>query len=134
MILSILDINYFRKQMLIYLLISMFCYIFGRVYEMFSHNVYSSYMMDAYIIPLILGFLVSLMISIFKLKINRLSVNIYNAGVSTITVYSILRGVLEIYGTTNTLINIYLFIGVPLLIIGSIISIIESKREGKGYV
>lgn len=128
MILSILDIKYFKKQSIIYLFFSIFCFIFGRVYEIFSHDVYSKFMMNAFLIPMFLGCFTSFVI--WRLKINkyfnRLSVNLYNAGVATLSVYSIFRGILEIYGTTNVLINIYLYVAIC-LIISSVIALLIRK-------
>lgn len=129
MILSILDINYFKKQAIVYLIISIFCFVFGRVYEMFSHNVYSSYMMNSYLIPLFFGFFASLTMFLLKLNkiTNRISINLYNASIATFTIYSIFKGILEIYGTTNKLINIYLYIGILLFIISIAINFYQNQ-------
>lgn len=119
MTLSTLDIKYFKKQSIVYFVFSILCFAFGRIYEIFSHDVYSKFMMNAFLIPLFMGCLLSLIIYLLKIKklANRLSVNLYNAGVATLTVYSIFRGVLEIYGTTNYLINIYLCISISMFLI-----------------
>lgn len=52
MILSTLDINRMNKTALYYLFISLFCILFGAVYELFSHEVYSYFMLYAFVIPL----------------------------------------------------------------------------------
>lgn len=118
MILFTLDTKYLKKQSIVYIFITIFCYIFAKVYELYSHGVYSAFMSNAYLIPLIFGAIVSLIQSVSgKTKIyNRVSVNLYNASIATFTVYSILRGVLEIYGTTNSLINVYVYVGIVLLV------------------
>lgn len=107
-----LDINYFKKQTIVYFLISIFLMVFGLVYEQFSHEVYSNYMIYAFVIPQVIGMLPSMLysFSIIKKLPNRTSVNLHNAAIATITVYSIMRGILEIYGTTNSLINWYIYI------------------------
>lgn len=122
---STLDIRYLKKQALVYLAFSILILVFGRVYEMFSHEVYSSFMMNAYLIPLIMGGLVSLVIYLLKIKNlpSRLSINLYNAGVATFTIYSVFRGVLEIYGTTNSLINVYLYVGIIMVLLSIILFI-----------
>ena len=94
----------------LYLIITIITFIFSQVYNLFSHNVYSIFMTYAFIIPLALGFIPSL----FKLKIIN---QYYNAGVITFTIYSLMRGFLEIYGTTNSLINVYLYVGITLLLL-----------------
>lgn len=107
-----LDINYFKKQTIVYFLISIFLMVFGLIYEQFSHDVYSNYMIYAFAIPQVIGMLPSMLFSfsIVKKLPNRTSVNLHNAAIATITVYSIIRGILEIYGTTNSLINWYIYI------------------------
>lgn len=136
MILSTLDIDYYKKQTITYFLISIFCFIFSRIYEIFSHGVYSKYMMNAFLIPLIFGFIVSLILLISKnIEINnRISINLYNASIATFTIYSIFRGVLEIYGTTNNLINIYLYIGTILMLLSIIICIYKYLNRGNKNV
>lgn len=120
---STLDIKYFKKQSVVYFVFSIFTFIFGRVYEIFSHDVYSKFMMNAFFVPLVMGSLVSIIISLSKTKKfpNRLSSNLYNAGVATFTVYSIFRGVLEIYGTTNYLVNVYLYVGIIMILISIVL-------------
>lgn len=82
--------------------------IFGIIYEIFSHQVYSNYMIYAFLIPLLLG--------IIHIIFNKLLIDeLYKMGVITLTVGSIIKGVLDIYGTTNNLVFIYL-IGILFII------------------
>ena len=104
---SILDI---RKR---YLYFSMFLIIFSVIYEYFSHGVYSIYMIGSFVIPLVFGFIIGRVSSI-------INVSYYNYGIIMISVGSVLKGVLEIYGTTNRLVYIYLIGGICLVIIGVI--------------
>ena len=48
-----------------------------------------------------------------------MSNNLYNAGVATLTIGSLVYGILEIYGTTNSKVIVYFIVGVFLLILGS---------------
>ncbi len=118
MILSILGISYLKKQGLVYLIISIICFVFGQIYELFSHGVYSNFMIFSFTIPLVLGCGLSWLLIILKKDVNRIFINLYNSSVASFTVYSIVRGVLEIYGTTNSLIKIYIVVGIVLMIIG----------------
>lgn len=96
--------------------------IIGIIYELFSHNVYSVYMQFAFVIPLILGFILSLIIYIvkpYKLP-NRISMDLYNAAIATITIFSFIKGVLDIYGTTNSLINVYIIVSIILILLSII--------------
>ena len=110
------------KKSLIYLGISIFVFIFGQIYEYFSHGVYSSYMMFAFLIPLIGLFIPSLLNNlILKRKITDNVTLPWKCGIATLTVGSIYKGVLEIYGTSGTFEQVYLIIGSLLCIIATIV-------------
>lgn len=117
MILYTLDINFYKKQGIVYIIITLLTLIFGLIYEMFSHGVISKFMLFAFAIPLVLGVAVSFIRYIAKIKTQtRLQMNLYNAGIATLTIGSIIKGVLDIYGTTNWKVYIYLLLGIALLI------------------
>lgn len=122
-----------RKISLIYLLIAVFCALFGIIYEQFSHGVSSGYMFFAFAFPLIGGTLPYAILSLFANGFlpGRLPRFLYNAGIATLTVGSILEGVLEIYGTTNDLLKIYWFAGFGFVGIGLIIYAAELLTDRK---
>ena len=106
----------------VYLVVTVFCAVFGAVYEHFSHQVYSAYMVYAFIFPLVGGTVVFYWLSLFgKHFPGRVALNLYNSGIATLTVGSIFKGVLEIYGTTNSLSNIYFIVGIAFLFISIIV-------------
>lgn len=114
--------NTFKKPIktsFIYLLISIFCALFGAIYEIFSHEVYSFYMLYAFVFPLVCGTLTfMLMYQLPQIPYpNKFSQNSYHSGIATLTVGSIIKGVLEIYGTTNYLTNWYFSIGIVFVFI-----------------
>ena len=113
---STLDI---KKQSRYYLILSIIVLIFSFIYELFSHNVYSVFMEYAFVIPLFNSLILFIIYKLNK-NINKISNTLFNLSVITLTVYSIVRGILEIYGTTNSLINIYL-VGVCLFFVFSIL-------------
>lgn len=85
----------------IYIGVSIFCVILWKIYGNFSHGVNSIYMTYLFAWPLIMGALVNLVFMVIK-KLPRpgsFSVNLYNSGVSALTVSSLLRGIFEIAGT-----------------------------------
>lgn len=132
---STLDINYFKKQSITYIGFTIFCLVFGLIYEKFSHGVYSSYMMYAFLIPLLFGFVFSIIMCFINTNYlpNRASVNLYNASLVTLTIYSIFKGILEIYGTTNSLIKVYLYVSFLLFVISLInyiINLINLLKRG----
>ena len=97
----------------VYLITSIITFIFAQVYNIFSHNVYSTFMTYAFIIPLIFGFIPS----VLNIKLKLINNKLYKASIFTFLAYSLLRGFLEIYGTTNSLINIYLYVGIVLFLL-----------------
>lgn len=120
------------KKSLIYFGISIFVFIFGQIYEYFSHGVYSSYMMFAFLIPLIGLFIPSLLNNlILKRKITDNVTLPWKCGIATLTVGSIYKGVLEIYGTSGTFEQVYLIIGSLLCIIATIVLITARVNTDK---
>ena len=117
---------------MIYLGISIFVFIFGQIYEYFSHGVYSSYMMFAFLIPFIGLFIPSLLNNlILKRKITDNVTLPWKCGIATLTVGSIYKGVLEIYGTSGTFEPVYLIIGSLLCIIATIVLVTSRVNTDK---
>lgn len=83
-------------------------------------------MILAPLIPLILGVFVYVILLKVK-KIGYIESSLYSNGIYTLLIGSILQGVLEIYGTTNKLIWVYLIVGVGLIISSIIIYIKKIK-------
>lgn len=108
------------KTAFVYLLISLFCVLFGAVYELYSHEVYSYYMLYAFVFPLAGGTLPFAALSLTHRKKypNALARNLYHCGIGTLTVGSVIEGVLEIYGTTNSKTQLYWSVGSLLVILG----------------
>lgn len=124
------DIELNRKQAsktaFVYLLVALFFVLFGAVYEIYSHEVYSYYMLYAFAFPLIGGTLVFNILSFLKLLKypNAIARNLYHSGIATLTVGSVVQGVLEIYGTTNALSDYYWSVGIVLIVIGVVVGIV----------
>ena len=90
------------------LIISIGCAAFGGIYEIFGHGVYSGYMIYAFMLPLLLCVIPgALMILFDKPALPEIPRHLWNYAVATLTVGCILKGVLEIYGTTNRHLIIY---------------------------
>ena len=104
----------------LYLGISLFIALFGFIYELFSHRVYSGYMIFAFLFPLLGGFLPYLFFAIDGRNASprTLSACFYNAGIAALTAGSLFRGVLVIYGTTSHLEKWYWITGVLLVALG----------------
>ena len=111
---------------LIYLAAASFCAAFAAVYERFSHGVYSPFMVFAFLIPFIGGFIPYLLIGLLKGRFpKKLSFYLYNAGIGFLTIGSLMQGALEIYGTTNSLMTIYPVAGGVLLVHGIVLYLLQ---------
>lgn len=123
------------KTCLVYLLTACFCALFGGIYESFSHGVYSYPMLYAFAYPLIGGGLPFLILGLSRCKVypGAMEAAIYHCGIATLTLGSIIRGVLEIYGTTNYLTVYYLYAGSALVGIGFLIWFLKAffPKEGQ---
>ena len=107
------------KTALAHLCAAVFCALFGAMYERFSHEVYSYWMLYAFALPLALGALPLLAIALYgRILPRRISLRLWNAGLAALTVGCVFRGVLEIYGTTNRLWVVYPIVGGVLLAAG----------------
>ena len=105
-----------------------FLALFGAVYELFSHEVYSYFMIYAFAIPLTLGVLIYALLLIFRKYPGRAALNLWNSGIAAISVGCVFRGVLEIYGTTNSLCVVYPVSGLLLLTAGLITGIVGLSK------
>ena len=103
------------------------------IYEHFSYSVYSAFMVYAFLFPL-LGGCVYLRFRFYlttsgKVKSpDSLSLSIHTAGISFLTVGSLIKGILDIYGTTNKLNLFYWIFGIILIIIELSISLRKELR------
>ena len=136
---SAIEINVKRasKTSFVYLLISLFCVLFGAIYEIYSHEVYSYYMLYAFVFPLAGGTLPFSILSLTRAKRYpiALSRNLYHSGIATLTLGSFIRGVLDIYGTTNDLSEFYWPTGFCFVIAGILIYAIYTllgRQDKKG--
>ena len=127
------------KSLYIYIGVTIFIGLFGAVYEIFSHNVFSPAMYLAWLIPCVLGVGMYLLLAFAPIdKVpGTLTECIYNFGVAMLTVRSIFIGVIEIYGTTNrAMLATYTVLSIVFLAIGGsaylaiiLYSLISSKRK-----
>ncbi len=133
------DINSQHRSMaktgFFYLFVTLFLVLFSAIYECFSHEVYSYFMLYAFAVPLVGGVLpfFSLAFSDRLPKPHRAALNLYHSGIASLTVGCVFQGVLEIYGTTNSLIKVYWITGFGFLTVAVILYLVGcmagNKRE-----
>jgi hypothetical protein len=106
-----------KNEIIKYVAISIFVGFISFVYELFSHNVYSFFMVYAFLPPFILGVIINILILVFNnMKISKLTNSIYNHLISTLIIGFLLKGALDIYGTTNNLLIVFQIICIILII------------------
>ena len=108
---------------------TMFLALFGAVYELFSHEVYSYFMIYAFAVPLMLGVMPYALLLISRKVPGRAALNLWNSGIAALSVGCVFRGVLEIYGTTNSFSVIYPVSGLLLLTAGLITGIVGLQKK-----
>ena len=119
-----------RRAFYTYLAVYFLCSAFGVIYETFSHGVISVFMLFCGVPPLLFGVLPFFIIFMTGRGFpGRLAYNLYNSGVATLTVGFIFTGVLQIYGTTNPLCNVYFVAAAAFLIAGAICWVCGAKKD-----
>ena len=95
---------------------------FSAVYECFSHQVYSRAMILAFLYPLLGGLLPATLLLLAKEKLQpgEWARSLWDTGIASLTLGSLFRGALEIYGTTSRLSTVYPVLGWALLALGLI--------------
>lgn len=134
------------KSLLPIALTTVFVFVFAKIYGIFSHGVSSAFMSYAFLLPLTLIFLPKFInlctgnrlwnLSMEngdeegekKLFFTSLAFFLWKSGVAVLTVGSIYKGVLDIYGTSGTFEWIYLVVGILALVSGGIAALLAKKE------
>ena len=116
------------KKTMQYVFLSLFIFVFAQIYEYFSHGVYSNYMLYAFLIPFLGLALPSFLLHSLKKTLPANSRFLWQCGITTLTVGSIYKGILEIYGTNGYFEFPYLFIGVAFCIVAGM-TVFSGKRD-----
>lgn len=119
------------KTALGYMAAALFLGIFAVIYEHFSFGVYSPYMAAAYLIPLAGGAFPALALSLYgRCPLpGWLPSEIYRTGIATLAMGSVFRGILDIYGTTNHLLRVYLIAGGVLIAVSGLMYVAALVRR-----
>lgn len=112
------------------LLITILCAVFGGVYEIFSHGVWSGYMVYAFLFPLVLEALPFGFLALRGRPLPcRSACQLHHAGVATLTVGSLFQGALVIYGTSNRLTVMYWLVGILLITVAVVVYLLSHARR-----
>ena len=98
---------------MVYTLITVFFFIFSRIYEHFSFGETSVYMHWLFGVPLIGGVVLLISQKLIP-NLSRLSLNLWNSAVATIAVGVLFRGIVNLSGRSTTLDLPYWYVGIGL--------------------
>jgi hypothetical protein len=103
----------FKKTAVVYTLITVFFFIFSRIYEHFSFGETSVYMHYLFGVPLI-GGMVLLIFQKMIPNLSRLSLNLWNSAVATIATGVLFRGIVNLSGRSTTMDLPFWYVGIGL--------------------
>jgi Protein of unknown function (DUF2871). len=127
-----------NKTIMNYVILAIAAFAFNNIYSLFGHGVTSSWMSNMYLYLLGLGALVFLLIKLFipniiQCKGYRLFYNIYNSGVAVLINGMLLKGILDIAGSTSYIVPWFLYVGCGLIVLAAIIFfLVAESRESRG--
>ncbi|HEM5489563.1 TPA: hypothetical protein U1617_000077 [Streptococcus suis] len=107
------------RTFITYLATTAFLFIFSRIYESLSYGEVSFFMHYMFCVTLIGGALLLGMLTL-KPNLSRMTFNLWNSGVATITAGFLLRGIINLSGRSTTLDQPYWFIGAGFLVLALI--------------
>ncbi|HEL1644916.1 TPA: hypothetical protein TXL48_001523 [Streptococcus suis] len=104
------------RTFITYLATTAFLFIFSRIYESLSYGEVSFFMHYMFCVTLIGG---AVLLGLLQLipTLSRLSYNLWNSGVATITAGCLLRGIINLSGRSTTLDQPYWYIGAAFLVL-----------------
>ena len=120
------------KRALLFLGFSGFCTVFHLVYSCFSHGIRSPYMTYAWVLPLFLGTVVYGVCGlIWPLFPAGIATFLYNAGISTLTVGSLVQGILAIADASSALMPVSPVLGGAFVLAGAVLQLLALLRIRK---
>ena len=120
-----------KKHLVFNLAGTLFLVLFGAVYEMFSHGVFSFFMLYAFAVPLVFGVTLYLVLLFLGKYPDRVFLNLWNSAIAAFSAGCVFQGVLEIYGTTNSLIIVYPIAGCVLAASALVSPAIRTLRKAR---
>ena len=115
----------FKKTALVYTLLSIFSFAFSRIYESFSFGETSTYMHYLYAVPLVGGILLLILLKIIP-NLSRLSLNLWNSAVATLTAGVLFQGIVNLSGRSTTLDQPYIYTSIAFLVL-AVLSILFTR-------
>lgn len=109
----------FKKTVISYTLISIFFFTFSKIYEAFSFGETSVHMHYLFAAPLVGGIQLAIFLKVLP-HFSRISLNLWNSAVATITAGTLFRGIVNLSGRSTTLDAPYWYVGISFAILAII--------------
>ena len=123
----------FKKTVISYIQITIFFFIFSRIYEAFSFGETSVHMHYLFAVPLVGGILLTMFLKVLP-QFSRMSLNLWNSAVSILTTGTLFRGIVNLSGRSTTLDALYWYVGIGFVILtllSIVINPIRIKKKGR---
>ena len=112
-----------------YLIAFAFCSVFAIVYELFAKGIISFWMLGMPLFPFVLGVIPALILEKTGRSFSDWALQIWNCGVITLTVGSLLNGIFDIFGTYFDMFGLFMISGSVLLVIGAAVHFYKRKTK-----
>ena len=120
----------FKKTVISYTLITIFFFIFSRIYEAFSFGETSVHMHYLFAVPLVGGILLTMFLKVLP-QFSRMSLNLWNSAVAILTTGTLFRGIVNLSGRSTTLDAPYWYVGIGFVILALLSIVINPIRLKK---
>ena len=123
----------FKKTVISYTQITIFFFIFSRIYEAFSFGESSVHMHYLFAVPLVGGILLTMFLKVLP-QFSRMSLNLWNSAVAILTTGTLFRGIVNLSGRSTTLDALYWDVGIGFVILtllSIVINPIRIKKKGR---
>ena len=106
----------FKKTVISYTQITIFFFIFSRIYEAFSFGETSVHMHYLFAVPLVGGILLTMFLKVLP-QFSRMSLNLWNSAVAILTTGTLFRGIVNLSGRSTTLDAPYWYVGIGFVVL-----------------
>ena len=106
----------FKKAVISYTIITIFFFVFSRIYEAFSFGETSVHMHYLFAVPLVGGILLTIFLKVLP-QFSRMSLNLWNSAVAIITTGTLFRGIVNLSGRSTTLDAPYWYVGIGFVVL-----------------
>ena len=118
----------FSRTFISYLAMAAFLFIFSRIYESLSYGEVSVFMHYMFCATLVGGILLLGLLQV-KPNLSRMTYNLWNSGIATITAGCLFRGIINLSGRSTTLDQPYWYVGAGFLALSLITLFISDSRR-----